>query len=446
MSVSSHPTQSTPSPTLGDVEAFLAAVVQDLEPDPAQPKPGRPRILPALALWSGVLVCVLHGASSQLALWRLLTQRGLWFYPRFPVTDQAVYKRLECAGPSPLATLFTQISTLLAARLAPFMPTDLAPFASGVYALDQTTLDPIARRLAPLRGLPARSIDLLPGRFAGLFDLRRQQWHTLNYLDNPVQNEKVAARDLVATLPAGALILADLGYYSFAWFDHLTDQGYHWLSRLRAGGSYTIIHRFYEAGDTLDALVWLGAYRSDQAKHAVRLVQYRHNGTLYRYVTNVCDPRTCSLQDLARLYARRWDIEMAFQLVKEHLGLRLLWSSKPAVILHQCWAVLIIAQILQALRLEIAGRAEVDPFEVSMPLLVAELPQLLADGIDPVAYFVERGREAGYIRPSRRTIIHAPAIAPDLLAVPPPDLVTIRTPRYAGKIGKGGAKRARARN
>ena len=34
------------------------------------------------------------------------------------------------------------------------------------------------------------------------------------------------------------------------------------------------------------------------------------------------------------------------------------------------WAVLIIAQILQALRVESAGRAGVDPFEVSMALLV----------------------------------------------------------------------------
>jgi hypothetical protein len=44
------------------------------------------------------------------------------------------------------------------------------------------------------------------------------------------------------------------------------------------------------------------------------------------------------------------------------------------------WAVLIIAQILQALQIEIAARAEADPFEVSLALLVEYLPQF-ASGI-----------------------------------------------------------------
>ena len=43
----------------------------------------------------------------------------------------------------------------------------------------------------------------------------------------------VAAPDLVAELPAGALVLADLGYFSFPWFDDLTDAGHYWISRMR---------------------------------------------------------------------------------------------------------------------------------------------------------------------------------------------------------------------
>ena len=34
-----------------------------------------------------------------------------------------------------------------------------------------------------------------------------------------------------------------------------------------------------------------------------------------------------SLIDIARLYARRWDIEMAFKLAKRDLRLHLLWSG-----------------------------------------------------------------------------------------------------------------------
>jgi hypothetical protein len=45
------------------------------------------------------------------------------------------------------------------------------------------------------------------------------------------------------------------------------------------------------------------------------------------------------------------------------------------VVLAQVWACLIIAQVLQAIRMEVALRAHVDPFEVSLPLLIEALPQ-----------------------------------------------------------------------
>jgi len=374
---------------------------------------------------------VLHGFSSHLALWRLLTARGLWRFPRVAISDQALYHRLARDGTAPLERLFRRISALLADRLAPYAATALAAFASGVYALDETTLDRVARLLPALRALPAGAAALLPGKLAGLFDLRRQQWARVEYQADPQQNEKVAARAMVADLPAGSLILADLGYFGFQWFDDLTDALHWWVSRLRGKTSYTLIHTFYRHGDTLDALVWLGAHRADRAKHAVRLVQFRHNGALRRYVTNVLDPAVLPMADLARLYARRWDIELAFNLVKTHLGLHLLWGSKPAVVLQQVWAVFTIAQVLQALRLEIAGKAGVDPYEVSLPLLVEYLPFFAARGLDPVRVVVEQGRALRLIRPSSRIVIAAPSIPPGALCPRPPGLTLVRVPRYA---------------
>lgn len=152
---------------------------------------------------------------------------------------------------------------------------------------------------------------------------------------------------------------------------------------------------------------------------------------MHRYITNVCDPHQLTPAAAARLYARRWDIELAFDLIKTHLGLHLLWSSKEVVVLQQVWAVLIIAQVLAALRLEIAGRAGVDPFEVSLPLLVEYLPRLAYAGIDPIAVFVDQGRHLGFIRPSARTQIHAPHLPRDQITPAPPGLVRERRPRYA---------------
>jgi hypothetical protein len=379
-----------------------------------------------------MLVCVMDGFSSQLALWRQLAVIGLWEYPRFLVSDAAIYKRMEQEHTDGLATLLTQITTLLEQRLAPWLPglvPPLATFATDIVALDETTLDPVARSLPATGKRPAQG-RVLPGKLALLFDVRRQLIRTVQIIPAATQNEKVAARDVLAGLTRGTLVLVDLGYFAFRFFDDLTDQGLWWVTRVREQTSYTVIQPFAQHGETFDGLVWLGAYRSDRAAHPVRLVQFRRGATLHRYLTNVCDPQLLPLDEVAQLSARRWDIEMAFQLIKQHLGLSLWWSTKDRVIHQQLTAILIIAQLIQALRLEIAGRAGVDVFDVSLPLLVRYLPVFAARGEDPVTCFVERGRLAGFIRPSRRIVITAPdpPLAYALSIDPRP---VLRTPRYA---------------
>lgn len=437
--------QGAGNQVVGKIERFLEQLIRQMPPDPqelARDGPGRPRVLPSMCLWAGMLTCVARGFSSQLDLWRLLSKGNFWFYPRFPVSDQAVYKRLEQEGTAPLQNLFAQVQALLAQRLAPLEDANLAPFATQVLALDETTLDQVARLLPALRAEPKGSSTLLPGKLAGLFNLRRQQWESVQHLQNPNQNEKVAARPMLEEVAEGSLVLVDLGYFSFELFDWLAARKLWWVSRMRAATSYEVIHTYYEQNDdkgnleVFDGLVWLGAYRADRAGHAVRLVRFRVAGaagtyTEYRYITSVLDPTELPIGEIARLYARRWDIELAFKLVKRHLGLHMLWGAKSVVVQQQVWAVLIISQVLQGLRMEIAREAKVDPYEVSIELLVRYIPQYAYTGEDPVRVFVERGRELRLIRPSTRTRIEAPTIEPRQLVPIPPDLVLVRTARYA---------------
>ena len=65
---------------------------------------------------------------------------------------------------------------------------------------------------------------------------------------------------LLEGLPVGSLILADLGYFSFAWFDYLTGQGSFWISRLKEKVTYQIVEvlAYDDHTGMLDAIVWLG--------------------------------------------------------------------------------------------------------------------------------------------------------------------------------------------
>jgi hypothetical protein len=416
------------------IESFLKPIMADLAAAETVPARGRPPILPAMALWAGLLVCVARGFSAQLELWRLLTASGLWDFPRYGVSDDAIYKRLQHLGRETFQRIFQQVTALLAARRPALSNPlgDLAAFAIGVYALDEMTLDAVTRRLPSLRQRPA--LERLPGKVAAVFDLRAQLWRQIEFQDDAHQNEKVAARGLLAGLDPGSLILADLGYFAFAWFDTLTQAGYYWVSRWRAKTSYRVIHTFYSRAGVLDALVWLGAYRADRAAHAVRLVRFSRRGQTWTYLTNVLDPTRLSLADISRLYARRWDIERMFNLVKTHLHLHLLWSSHLDVVIHQVFAVFTIAQIILGLRAEIAQGAQVGLDDVSLDLMIRWLPRFAQLGLDPVQAIIDRGRQAKIIRPPTRRPLDVPdPPLADYLPVPANTSLS-RVPRYAGKL------------
>jgi hypothetical protein len=384
-----------------------------------------------------MLVCISRGFSSQQALWRIITKSCLWHYPKVSVTDEAVYRRLAKEGVEPLQHLFSYIRIALAARLMPYEDHSLAPFAPHIYALDATTLDQVARRLPALRGKPPGDRNLLPGKLSTLFNVRTQQWQTIHYVANPCENDKVAARDVVNGVPPGSLIVGDLGYFAFAWFDDLIDMGLNFVSRLRNKTSYKVLHTYYRQGDTFDGIVQLGAYRANRMAHAVRLVTFRQGNTLFQYITSVMDPKMFPMADIAHVYARRWDIEMAFKVIKRHLGLHMLWSAKTTVILQQAYSVLIIAQIIHALHVEVAARAGVDIFDVSLPLLIEYMPFFARNGEDPVAAFVQHGREMHFIRPSRRIAIITPTIPDERLIPLPPGIEINFQPRYDNrKCGK----------
>ncbi|HTK10255.1 MAG TPA: IS4 family transposase [Ktedonobacteraceae bacterium] len=401
---------------------------------------GRPATFCLQQLWLGVLIGILQQASSLRQIWRLLTCDALGSFPMLLVTYEGMRDRLLSAGTEPLQALFEEISAHLRERALarPSSALPLAPFASQVVALDETTFDKLKRLTSDLREVaPTDAAHLQPGKLAGLFDLRAQQWIRLQFRADVLAGCNTGILLLLEGLQRGSLILADLGYFAFPWFDYLTQQGYFWISRLKERTTYTIEQVFYqdEANGVLDALIGLGANRSDRTANAVRLVQFPVQGVLHSYLTNVLDPQQLPMLEIAQLYARRWDIELAFKTLKREVGVALWWGANCTMVLVQLWIALILAQLLHALQVEVALQAEVETYDVSMHLLV-ELLTITPPQPQPlIVYLAERGRFLGLIRPNRRIKIAVPAREPEHICSqfqgePPP-----RRARYAQRNG-----------
>ncbi len=418
-----------PLPSLQQVEEYVLQKSQALVP--VGRRRGKPATLTALHLCLGIVLCGLEGFGSQLKLWRRFCLEPIGPFAPVCVVDQAVYNRLARAAGA-MRAFFEQVSGWMGEQLVGLEDRTLAPWATQVLALDESTLDVVGRWLPELRRVLPGDPRLLAGRISALFDLRRQQWVRVELWQEAGANCKQQARLLLEGLQQGTLLLFDRGYLSFPWFDELTDRGLYWISRYANHASMQVRHILYQGDGVLDAIVWLGIYRADRARHAVRLVQFYQHGRLHRYLTNVLDPQQLSLADIAQLYARRWDIELAFCVLKEHLQLSQLWSAKWEVVQVQIWCALLLAQLFHGLQVQLAAQEGVDPFEVSIDVLVEVVPRLLQRGIAPLPFLGRLGRELGLIRPSTRIQVQVPWVDPSWITPAPPEALRPRdTVRYA---------------
>jgi Transposase DDE domain len=224
---------------------------------------GRPPLLSLQQWYLALLLGVLQQTPHLSTIWRRLYLEEIGTCAPGQVTYEAVRKRLLSAGTSALQHLFETVSVALtqwsqaqhASALA------LAPFAAQVVALDESTCERVRRLTSDLRAVPKGDPHLLPGKLAGLCDLRLQRWVRVPFRADVLASCNTGILLLLEGLAPGSLILADLGYFSFPWFDYLSGQGYWWVSRLKDGVTYEIkgVLAYDDHTGLLDAIVWLGA-------------------------------------------------------------------------------------------------------------------------------------------------------------------------------------------
>ncbi|HEU0001835.1 MAG TPA: IS4 family transposase [Ktedonobacteraceae bacterium] len=390
---------------------------------------GRPTELSQAHLWLGLLWAVLEGLSGYRMFTRWLATHAVGGFAPVSLTASAVLQRLQQAGFAPLQDVVSTLGARMQ-RGVPAPTCALASFASHILAVDESKLDALVRRLPWQRQHRVGDPALLAGQLAALFDIRQQRWLRVQYVSDALRNCKLEVLALLEDLPWHSLLLFDLGYFSFPFFDYLSERDSYWISRYREKTRYHLLHVYYQHGVMLDALVWLGSAHGPRAGRAVRLVRFGDGKQVRMYLTNVRDPLQLPMGDIARLSARRWDIELAFVTLKELLGLHHWWSSQLALLLQQISVTLVLAQVLQALRLHLAEQAGCDPFDVSLPLLVQHLPHLLRACLHPLDWLLTHGHKQGFVRPSSRFQVLAPTIPAEQVRPLPADLVLTRKANY----------------
>ena len=171
-------------------------------------------------------------------------------------------------------------------------------------------------------------------------------------------------------IEAGATYVFDRGYYHFGWWKKINDTKAHFVTRTKANTSFRVIKTRYvrkTKGDGFtvidDAEVVLTSKGDSRLAIPLRRIQVRRDkGGLITLLTNDLD-RTAI--EIAALYKGRWQIELLFRWIKQHLDIRKFIGTNDNAIRLQ-----ILAAMIAYLLIRIAARIS----RINIPVLrLAEL-------------------------------------------------------------------------
>jgi hypothetical protein len=166
------------------------------------------------------------------------------------------------------------------------------------------------------------------------------------------RHEVTVARTL--TLPPGAILVIDRGYVDFAWFAELTRQGVCFVTRLKANAVYAVLGtRDVPARGPVvrDELITLtGVRTAAQCPYPLRVVEVLdpETGDPLVFLTNQL---TFGPTTIARVYKDRWQIELLFKALKQHLKVKTFVGTSANALHIQLWTALIALLVLKYLQL-----------------------------------------------------------------------------------------------
>jgi hypothetical protein len=227
------------------------------------------------------------------------------------------------------------------------------------------------------------------------------------YTTDAKANDKTFAEQLLTRLPRGGLLIFDLGFFSFVWFDAFSQENKFFLTRLRSKTAYQVSHCLSHGSFYRDEIITLGQYRSNPCQYPLRLVSVLWGKTWYYYLTNVLDPIELSAQQVCELYRRRWRIEEAFLLTKRLLGLAYLWVGGTNGVQIQIFATWIFYAVLNDLCSQVAVALNQPKERISVEMVFRGLYHfaralMRLENTDVVTYLVEHHKLLGLVKTERK--------------------------------------------
>jgi hypothetical protein len=405
--------KQVPMPPIEEIEQKIYSLLSPLNFKPLklyeteEKKPFRDRILTLSVMMALVVSLVYRQIPGLREVQRVLCEEGLLWAGRIEVSAQAVSKRLRTLPIELFAQIFEQVMERM--NVQPqnqAVPENWQPVCAkftAIWIADGSTLEALRRKLKVLQ----EQEKTLAGKIMMVVEAFSHHPVTTWYTQNSKANDKTWCEQLLERLPIGGLLIFDLGFFKFPWFNAFTEADKFFLTRLREKTSYKVIRCLTNASFYRDEIISMGEYRSNPCQHQVRLVSVLWGSTWYYYLTNVLDPQMLSAHLVCELGSRRWRVEDAFLLTKRLLGLAYIWVGDNNGVQIQIFATWIFYAVLNQLCIDIAIALNQPLDRISTEMVFRALYHfsqavLRGDAHEAVPYLVERQKLFGLVKARRK--------------------------------------------
>lgn len=199
------------------------------------------------------------------------------------------------------------------------------------------------------------------------------------------RSEQHLAAELVAEFEPDMLVLADRGFYSYDLWHAARDRGAALLWRVSAGLKLPV-RTVLPDGSFLSYLMDTRHRRrlrythdDEQAENLithhgtpVRVIEYQvtdreTSGEMFCLITTLLDPAEAPAAELAALYHRRWELELALDEIEVHQTgqQRVLRSKSPTLVRQEIWSLLLTHYAIRHVMNQAADTVEYDAERIS---------------------------------------------------------------------------------
>jgi hypothetical protein len=153
--------------------------------------------------------------------------------------------------------------------------------------------------------------------------------------------------------PKGSIVVMDRGYIDYGMFQRWTDKGVYFVSRLKSKSLIEIVKDLPVKGGTnvlRDCLIKMTGYRIKKKCTATLRMVVVWDERNQKTVTFLTNNLKLAASTIAAIYRDRWEIELFFKVLKQHLKIKTFVGTSLNAVKVQIWTALITLLLIKFLQ------------------------------------------------------------------------------------------------